>query len=206
MKKRLRVKWSCEMMTKGGRRLRFLTLTVPEHGLPLKVVQARFRALRNSWFVRGLLKGHDYICVYEKHPNGHGWHIHIVLNRFVPIREFRLIAERCGFGRIHIELCGSEIGKYISKYISKTLQERPDDCKGLRLINVSRRLLALRDIVVRSPAIDFVKRNFKEFCVSHLKPFQRLKILERSWLFRLLPQERCFSLNYLGADSGLQFV
>ena len=201
----LRVQWSCEMMMKGGR-LRFLTLTVPEHGLPLKVVTARFRALRWSRYMRDLLKGHAYICVYEKHPSGHGWHIHIVLNRFIPIREFRGIAERYGFGRIHIELCGADIGKYISKYISKSLEARPDDCKGVRLINVSRCLLALRDIVVSSPSIDFVKRNFKEFCVSHLKPFQRLKILERSWLFRLLPQERCFSLNYLGKDSGLQFV
>jgi hypothetical protein len=193
-------------MTKGGRRLRFLTLTVPEHGLPLKVVTARFRALRNSRYMRDLLKNHAYICVYEKHPSGHGWHIHIVLNRFVPIREFRLVAERYGFGRIHIELCGSEIGKYISKYITKTLQARPDDCKGLRLINVSRCLLALRDVIVSSPSIDFVKRNFKKMCVSHYKPFQRLKVLQRSWLFRLLPQERCFSLHYLGADSGLQFV
>jgi len=205
MKKRLRVKWSCEMMTKGGRRLRFLTLTVPEHGLPLKVVTARFRSLRNSPFVRDLLKGHDYVCVYEKHPNGHGWHIHIVLNRFVPIREFRLISERYGFGRIHIELCGSDIGKYISKYISKTLQDRPDDCKGLRLINVSRGLLALRDIIVSSPSIEFMKRNFHDVLVSHLRPFQRLKILQRSWLFRLLPQELCFSLHYFGVDSGLQF-
>lgn len=205
MKKMLRVRWSCEIMIKGGRRLRFLTLTVPEHGLPLKVVTSRFRALRNSPFVRNLLKGHDYICVYEKHPGGHGWHIHIVLNRFIPIREFRAVAERYGFGRIHIELCGADIGKYISKYISKTIQERPDDCKGLRLINVSRGLLALRDIVVSSPSIDFVKRNFYDPVVAHLRPFQRLKKLQRSWLFRLLPQERCFSLNYLGADSGLQF-
>lgn len=205
MKKRLRVQWSCEEMCRGGRRLRFLTLTVPEHGLPLKVVTARFRAFRNSRFVRYLLKGHDYICVYEKHPNGHGWHIHIVLNRFVPIRECRAIAQRYGFGRVHIELCGSDIGKYISKYISKTLQARPDECKGLRLINVSRGLLALRDIVVSSPSIDFVKRNFKESCVSHYKPFERLQILQRSWLFRLLTEERCFSLHYLGADSGLQF-
>ena len=205
MKKRLRVQWSCEEMMKGGRRLRFLTLTVPEHGLPLNVVTARFRALRNSRFVRDLLKGHDYVCVYEKHPNGHGWHIHIVLNRFVPIREFRLISGRYGFGRIHIELCGSDIGKYISKYISKTLQDRPDDCKGLRLINVSRGLLALRDIIVSSPAIQFVKRNFHNAVVSRLRPFHRLSMLQRSWLFRLLPQDQCFSLRYLGPDSGLDF-
>lgn len=205
MKKRLRVLWSCEEMCKGGRRLRFLTLTVPEHGLPLRVVTARWRALRSSRFVRDLLRNHDYICVYEKHPSGHGWHIHVVLNRFVPIREFRRVAEYYGFGRIHIELCGSDIGKYIAKYIAKTLEARPDDCKGVRLINVSRSLLALRDIIVRSPAIDFIRRNFHDSVVAHLRPFQRLQILQRSWLFRLLPDERCFSLRYLGADSGLQF-
>lgn len=205
MKKSLRVRWSCEAMTKGGRRLRFLTLTVPEHGLPLRVVTSRFRNLRNSRYMRDLLKNHSYICVYEKHPMGHGWHIHIVLNRRVPIESFRYVAQMCGFGRIHIEKCGADIGKYISKYIAKTFDARPDDCKGLRLINVSRCLLALRDVLVSSPSIDFVRRNFNDPLVSHLKPFQRIKMLRKTWSYRLLPEEMCFSLGYLSPHCGLSF-
>lgn len=205
MKKKLRVQWSCEEMTKGGRRLRFLTLTVSEHGLPLAVVQARFRALRGSRYMRQLLKGNQYICVYEKHPNGHGWHIHMVLNFWVDINQFRGWARSFGFGRLHIELCGSEIGKYISKYISKTLSARPDDCKGLRLINVSRGLLALKDILVSSPSIDFIRRNLYNPAVLRYKMFQRIQILQRSWMFRLLPRDMCFTMSYLGADSGLEF-
>ena len=205
MKKRLRVEWSCEEMTKGGRRLRFLTLTVPEEGLELREVVARFRRLRSSRFVRDLLKGNKYICVYEKHPNGHGWHIHMVLNFFLDIKGFRYFAKCYGFGRLHIELCGGEIGKYISKYISKTLAERPEDCKGVRLVNVSRGLLALKDIVVSSFRIDFIRRNLNKACLAHLPRFRRFGVLNRSWTFRLLPEYMGFRLNYLGEDSGLEF-
>lgn len=205
MKKSLRVRWCCEEMTKGGRRLRFLTLTVPEHDLPLRVVTARWRALRSTRYMRDLLCNHAYICVYEKHPGGHGWHIHVVLNRYVNIRQFRAFAEAYGFGRLHIELCGSDIGKYISKYISKSFAARPDDCKGVRLVNVSRCLLSLRDITVSSPGIEFIRRNIYNPAVTHLKMFQRILILQRSWLFRLLPRDMTFSLGYLGPESGLEF-
>lgn len=205
MKKKLRVRWSCESMTKGGRRLRFLTLTVPEHGLPLCVVVERFRALRNSRYMRGLLKGNDYICVFEKHPEGHGWHVHMVLNFWLDVNDFRGWSNRYGFGRIHIELCDGDIGKYISKYIAKTLSQRPEDCKGVRLINVSRGLLALRDIVVNSPSIEFIRRNMENFAVAGMSRFRRIKALQRSWVFRLLPDDMCFTLNYMGAGSGLEF-
>lgn len=205
MKKSLRVRWCCDQMTNGGRRLRFLTLTVPEHDLPLRVVTARWRALRSSRYMRDLLRHHAYICVYEKHPGGHGWHIHVVLNRYVNIRQFRAFAESYGFGRLHIELCGSDIGKYISKYISKSFDARPADCKGVRLVNVSRCLLSLRDIAVSSPGIDFIRRNIYNPAVLHLKMFQRILILQRSWIFRLLPRDMTFSLGYLGPDSGLEF-
>lgn len=205
MKKGLRVRWSCEQMQKGGRRLRFLTLTVPEHGLPLRVVTSRWRAFRSSRYMRDLLKGHSYICVYEKHPNGHGWHIHCVLNRYVNISRLRDMSSRYGFGRVHIELCGVDIGKYIAKYISKSFEARPSDCKGVRLVNVSRCLLSLRDVVVSSPGIDFIRRNIYNPAVLHLKMFQRILMLKKSWAFRLLPHEMTFSLGYLGADSGLEF-
>ena len=205
MKKKLRVQWSCEEMQKGGKRLRFLTLTVPETGLPLRVVADRFRALRHTNFMCNLLKGNQYVCVYEKHPQGHGWHIHVVLNVFVPIRPFRVWANRCGFGRLQIEVCKRNIGKYISKYITKALQERPEDCKGIRMVNVSRGLVALKDIVVSSPAIDFVRRNLNNAAVRSLPMFQRLQLLKRSWDCRLLSSEFCFSMRYLGVDSGLEF-
>ena len=205
MKKKLRVNWSVEEMQKGGRRLRFLTLTVAECGLPLQIVAARFRALRNSRYLRDVLKGNQYICVYEKHPNGHGWHIHIVLNFWLDIRTFRGWANRYGFGRIHIELCGKSIGKYIGKYITKTLEERPEDCKGMRLINVSRGLLALRDIVCSSLSIEFVKRNFKRASISGWPPFARLKMLQMTWACRILPQDMCFSLRYFGDEYELEY-
>jgi hypothetical protein len=63
----------------------------------------------------------------------------------------------------------------------------------------------LRDIVVSSPSIDFVRRNLHAPSVAHLSIFHRLRLLQRSWIFRLLPDEMTFSLCYLGADSGLEF-
>ena len=205
MKKKLRVRWSCEEMTKGGRRLRFLTLTVRECGLPLGEVVERFRALRNSRYMREALKGNQYICVYEKHPNGHGWHIHMVINFYLNITEFRCWAVRYGFGRLHIELCTEEIGRYISKYISKSLENRPEECKGLRMINVSRGLCAMRDIVVSSPSIDFIRRNMNVPSLLKFPLYRRIKLLKRTWTFRLLPQEMCHSLDYLNAEFGLLY-
>lgn len=205
MKKKLRIRWSVEMMCNGGFRLRFLTLTVPEDGLPLKVVTSRFRALRSTRFMRSFFRRCQYVCVYEKHPQGHGWHIHIVINRYLDINALRCLALRYGFGRLHIELCGKEIGKYVAKYVSKTMSQRPDDCKGLRLCNVSRSLLALRDVVFHSPQTDFVKLNWDNSFLRSLKPFQRLRALDLAWTFRNVRRADVQPLSFLTSASGLVF-
>jgi hypothetical protein len=75
--------------------------------------------------------------VYERHGGGHGLHIHALLDCRLDVTVVRPIAERFGFGRIHVEMVKKEaselIGKYMGKYLTKAFQKRPDCLKYKRL-------------------------------------------------------------------------
>lgn len=70
------------------------------------------------------------IRVYELHDE-HGLHIHWLVDRFLPVQIVRRIAERHGFGRIHVRRVGKDIGDYLAKYLSKEI--RAACLKGKRL-------------------------------------------------------------------------
>jgi len=82
---------------------------------------------RFSRDVKNLYGG--YICglrVVEPHPNGHGLHYHLLVNRRMSIYFIRRIGERYGMGRISVDKrpAGPHSGKYLSKYLVKDV-ERP---------------------------------------------------------------------------------
>lgn len=140
-------------------RLRFGTLTVKVEGLPLRVVADMWRAFANTRFWRDLSRKRDYVMVYEPHPNGHGWHIHFVCNFFVPVRDLVRVAGNYGFGVCWMESIPSAHVAYIAKYITKSNRlARQEGSKGVRVVNVSRSMLPLRDIDVHSSMIDFIRR------------------------------------------------
>lgn len=147
----------CRRFVKGDR-LRFLTLTVPESYLPLRVVSDRFRAFSNSRWWRDLMRGHSYVCVYEPHPGGHGWHIHILCNVFIPWRELDIVARAYLFGHTDIEAAESTCAFYVAKYVTKSqVIRKAQDSRHVRIVNVSRDLLPLRDIKVDSPSANFIR-------------------------------------------------
>jgi hypothetical protein len=68
--------------------------------------------------------------VYELHDE-HGLHVHWLVDRFMPVQVVRRIAQRHGFGRIHVQRCGKWVGDYLAKYLSKEV--RAACLKGKRL-------------------------------------------------------------------------
>lgn len=165
-----------------GGRLRFLTLTVSEKHLPLPEVARRFRNFANTRWWRGLMRHHSYVAVYEPHPCGHGWHIHILTNVFIPWQKLQLMANAHMFGSTNIEAAETTCSFYIAKYVTKAqVLKRAEESRHVRIVNVSRDLLPLRDIEVHSPSVDYIRRLWK-FTNIH-NPYMRLKSLYFRWVY-----------------------
>jgi hypothetical protein len=69
------------------------------------------------------------IRVFELHES-HGLHVHLVTNSFVDVNRARAIANKAGWGRIHVKRTSAERVTYLAKDLSKP---RPDCLKGWRL-------------------------------------------------------------------------
>jgi hypothetical protein len=70
------------------------------------------------------------IRVFELHPGGHGLHVHLVTNSRIDVNKARELAEKAGWGRIHVKEIPSERIGYLGKYLTK---ERPPCLKRWRL-------------------------------------------------------------------------
>jgi hypothetical protein len=73
-----------------------------------------------------LLQG---IRVFELHEE-HGLHVHLVTNSFIDVNRARMLAEKAGWGRIHVKRIPAERVSYLAKYLSK---ERVECLKRWRL-------------------------------------------------------------------------
>lgn len=67
--------------------------------------------------------------VFEMHET-HGLHVHLLTNEYIDVNKCRLLAERAGWGRIHVERTDKGGMHYLAKYLSK---ERVRAFKGWRL-------------------------------------------------------------------------
>ena len=67
--------------------------------------------------------------VFELHKE-HGLHVHVLTNSFIDVNTARELAEKAGWGRIHVTRMPSEHAGYVGKYLSKA---RPDCLKRWRL-------------------------------------------------------------------------
>ena len=136
----------------------FLTLTTADKCTPCQV-SYRWRELIHTRYWKKLHIA--YVQVLEKHPGGHGWHIHAVVSSRIPVDTFRPLLKSCGFGRFHIVKCNRHLDRityYLAKYIGKSLPGMRDpELKNVRMVNVSRGLPVLSQIQVVDPCIDFVK-------------------------------------------------
>lgn len=174
--------WASALLMERVDRLRFFTLTVAENSLPLREVADRWRAFANTRWWRALKKGRDYIITYEPHPGGHGWHIHCLTNFYIPWQELQLMARAVHFGHTDIEAVDSSCSLYVAKYVSKSeVYRRLQDSRHVRIVNVSRRLLALKDVVVSSSSIDFIREHWGIIpCASYLQQLRELYLL---WVY-----------------------
>jgi beta-propeller uncharacterized protein DUF5122 len=69
------------------------------------------------------------IRVFELHQE-HGLHVHLVTTSFIDVNRARLLAEKAGWGRIHVKRIPSERVTYLTKYLTK---ERPECLKRWRV-------------------------------------------------------------------------
>lgn len=67
--------------------------------------------------------------VFELHRE-HGLHVHLLTNQFIDVNEARELAERAGWGRVHVKRVATEHAGYLGKYLSK---ERPECLRRWRL-------------------------------------------------------------------------
>lgn len=165
--------------THGYYKLRFLTLTTKEKCTAREVAD-KWRALQHSRFFREL--NIQYVRVLEKHPGGHGWHIHAVISRRLDINAVRKYAKHAGFGsimkieRLRSNQSGPQIAFYLAKYVSKSLRERTPDEKHVRLVNVSSGLATLKRVHYSSPEVDFVREALKNVHFK-TKPYRIMRLL-----------------------------
>ena len=133
-----RVKWSVE----GWQRMNFVTATLAEEEHDPKVISKRWTA-----FVKALKRRHypqlRSIRVLQKHPGGHGWHIHALLDRFIPSQIMLELAAECGLGRMDFKMVSGEARErsvaYVVRYICRDMKGRwkIPALKGVRLLTAS---------------------------------------------------------------------
>src|SRR5580658_3999676 len=58
------------------------------------------------------------IRVFEMHKR-HGLHVHMVTNERIDVVQARALAERAGWGRIHVTVMPAEHARYLAKYLKQ---------------------------------------------------------------------------------------
>lgn len=164
----------------------FFTLTT-EDSCDIFSIRSRWRSLRNFLIRKMEIDGYGrpaYVMNYEMHPPtllkvrsdgsvyrgtglSHGWHIHGIFDRFVPLRKYLPDIRSHGFGRVDFRLVTSRgVSLYLTKHALKAYRG-VSSCMGvttrLRLVNTSRGLPRLSDYHVESEYRDGVKSLLNRF-------------------------------------------
>lgn len=116
----VRSKWACifslrELINGGWAYL--WTLTTPDV-VDLRELSKRWRKLIWNGFT-------PCVRVFEKHPRGHGYHVHFVTAERIDVDALRLKTEAAGFGRIHVRRIPGKKAEYIAKYLTKQRSTAP---------------------------------------------------------------------------------
>lgn len=164
----------------------FFTLTTKD-ACDIKDIRIRWRNLRNFLIRKMENDGYGrpaYVMNYEMHPAtllkvrkdgsvyrgsglSHGWHIHGVFDRFVPLKKYLPSIRSFGFGRLDFRVVTSRgVSWYLTKHALKAyrgVSSSRGDCIRLRLVNTSRGLPRLSDYKVVSEFRDGVKALLARF-------------------------------------------
>lgn len=170
----------------------FLTLTTPDV-VDIYEIRKRWRGVRH--FLCEKYPGVKYVMNFEIHPKGHGWHIHSVWNRYIPLKVVFDKLRWYGFGRVDISKVRRRgVADYLTKHALKAyrgvsaaeLKRNPSF--RLRLVNASRGLPVLSDYKWQSDLKEDVKELLSAFRASggRIKSFKALhSSLEVCALLRL---------------------
>lgn len=151
----------------------FLTLTTPDV-VDLSEIRRRWREFRHE-IMRRLKTDPKYVMNYEVHPNGHGWHIHSVFNRYLPHELLLPLARASGFGRLDVRRVGSAgVAEYLTKHALKAYAKRTKyaekGAKRARLVNTSRGLPRLCDYHYESSRLDNERKILRLLLSAKLRP------------------------------------
>ena len=177
-----------------------ITLTTKDV-VGLSELRRRWRDFRHD-YLRRLDKGAKYISIFERHPKGHGWHVHFCVNRgYLPVGFLRSRTTYYGFGRIQIEKLYNPqgMGLYLAKYLSKSIKRcRAHGVKRVRIVNLSRGLSTLKDLVCESSLF----RNIRDVIRSR-EIYPELRSVPLWSLFRHLFNMILFGEYYTPVSKGL---
>ena len=134
--------WRVKGSVKDWEHMNFITTTLREEESDPKVISRCF----TDW-VKALKRYHcpdlRVVRAIQKHPGGHGWHIHALFDRFIPAAILLKYADDCGLGRTSFDMV---VGKdrdrsidYLVRYITRDMKERwkNPETKGVRLLTAS---------------------------------------------------------------------
>lgn len=130
----------------------FFTLTTPDV-VDLSEIRNRWRRFRHYLVESVFASGVKYVMNFERHPEGHGWHIHSVFSAYVPLKRILPYVRECGFGRVDVRrVYTTGVAEYLTKHALKAyatanafLRADGGGVKRMRLVNTSRGLPPLSD-------------------------------------------------------------
>jgi len=134
--------WRVKGSVKDWEKMNFITTTLRQEEPDPKVISGCF----TDW-VKALKRYHcPDLCVVralQKHPGGHGWHIHALFDRYIPAAILLKHADDCGLGRTTFDMVtGKDRDRsidYLVRYITRDMKDRwkNPETKGVRLLTAS---------------------------------------------------------------------
>lgn len=95
------------------------------------------------------------VRVFERHPGGHGYHVHFVTAERLDVNELRSRTAEAGFGRIHVRRIPGARAGYIAKYLTKQRGCSPGirmwSCVGFKGVSVGRLITSSKKTDVAHP-------------------------------------------------------
>jgi hypothetical protein len=174
-----RSKWACifslRVLIKGGWAYLW-TLTTPDV-VDLKELSQRWRKLIWNGFT-------PCVRVFEKHPGGHGYHVHFVTAERIDVDAFRPKAAAAGFGRIHVRRIPGKKAEYVAKYLTKQRATSP----GIRMwAYVGFEGCKAKDVIIESKEWDYLKMIMNQYPAPAGYNFAaRLNLAkQRFWAFKV---------------------
>jgi hypothetical protein len=161
---------SAEVLESCTGQLYFWTFTWKEKDLPIP----EYRRTWNRFTValrRRLPLGFKALRVWERHPGGHGLHVHMLSTIRMDLGMVRLLLERAGMGIVcHVAKAQTGCAKYLAKYLTK--QGRIRGVKQWSKLGKWQHVLC-GSIVFKSKEADFFRNIYHSPEVQELPPRQR---------------------------------